>query len=286
MAGKLEGKVAVITGAGSLRGCGKEIALAMAIEGARVVVNDIYRNTDGSLGADAVVEQIVKAKGIAVANHDSVATMTGAQHIIDTAINKFGKIDILVNTAGNYVKSTILEMTEEQWDSVIAVHLKGAFNCTKAASRYMAEQKSGRIINFSSRGAFFGENPVYAAAKAGVMGFTRALSMELSEYNITVNAILPSAVTELFPGAKPKHNADNMPTYEKKGAEYVAPIVVFLATDKAKDITGRFFWAGGGDILMYSLPFKMSAANIFIRKSGKWTIDELDETIPSMLGVI
>ncbi|GAI58520.1 unnamed protein product, partial [marine sediment metagenome] len=207
------------------------VALALASEGAKVVVNDIGRDPDGTRGADKVVEEITKANGAAVANYDSVATMSGGKSVIKTAISNFGRIDILVNCAGNFWPARSTEMTEDEWDSIIDVHLKGHFSCTKAAALEMIQQKSGRIINFSSRAAFFHiSNLAYASAKAGIMGFSAMLSKELKEYGITVNTILPSAITGLFPGEK-FPMGDNVPVIPKPDPDFVAPIVVYLTTD-------------------------------------------------------
>ena len=204
MAQKLKGKAAVITGAGS-GGIGRAIALAMAEEGASVVVNDIARGPDGKSIADKVVDEIKKAKGIAVANYDTVATMQGGENIIKTATGNFGRIDILVNCAANYTRTPALEVTEKEWDTFINVHLKGHFSCSMAAVREMIKQKSGRIINFSSRAAASGGgNIAYGTVKAGILGFTSGLSNEVKGYGITVNAIVPSADTKLFPGPRPK----------------------------------------------------------------------------------
>ncbi len=278
----LKGKSAVVTGGG--RGIGRGIALALAAEGASVVVNDIFREPNGISAADGVVEEIRKAKGVAVASYDSVATMAGGENIIKTATSNFGRIDILVNVAGNFVRVPALETTEEAWDSIIAVHLKGHFSCSKAAALEMVKQKSGRIINFSSRGAF---HPTmgsfsYATAKAGVMGLSLALARELKEYGITVNCILPSAYTQLFPGDK-RHREDGSPRPLNIEPDFVAPIVVYLATDQAEDISGQFIYAGGGDIVIYSRPFSLTEAHRFIRKMGKWTVEELGEVIPPVL---
>ena len=193
MAQRLTGKSAVVTGSGSPVGIGRAVALALAAKGAKVVVNDIGRDADGTSGADRVVEEIRKANGTAVANYDSVATMQGGENIIKTAIGNFGRIDILVNCAGNLRTEPITEVTEDQWNSIIDVHLKGHFNCCKAAAMEMVQQKSGRIINFSSRATFsFGPTGVaYCAAKAGILGLTASLSGQLKEYGITVNTILP-----------------------------------------------------------------------------------------------
>ncbi|MBI4330152.1 MAG: SDR family NAD(P)-dependent oxidoreductase [Chloroflexi bacterium] len=285
MAQTLKGKSAVVTGGGS--GIGRGIALALAAEGAKVVVNDIGRGADGRSAADRVVEEIVRANGAAVASHDSVATMAGGENIIKTATTNFGRIDILVNTAGNYLGAPVAETTEEMWDSLVAVHLKGHFSCTRAAVREMLPQKSGRIINFSSRGAFFLPFPSspYATVKAGIMGFTAALAKELKEHGITVNCILPSAVTPLFPDKKGPLG-DNMPVPPNPDPEFVAPMVVYLATDEARTITGQYFYAGGGDLCIYARPLQLpGGAHVLVRKTGKWTLDELKDVVPQVLGL-
>lgn len=284
MTRRLEGKAALVTGGG--RGIGRGIALALASEGAKVVVNDIAREPDGSSVADKVVAEITKANGTAVASYDSVTTMAGGQNIIRTATSNFGRIDILVNCAGNFVRVPAIETTEETWDSIIAVHLKGHFSCTKATALEMIKQRSGRIINFSSRGAFIGSvgGLSYATAKAGIMGFTTMLAKELKEYGITVNCILPSATTQLFPGKK-RPLGDNMPLPLTADPDFVAPIVVYLATDKACNITGQFIYAAGGDIAIYAKPLELlTPVTRLIRKVGKWTLDELDQLIPTIVG--
>jgi NAD(P)-dependent dehydrogenase (short-subunit alcohol dehydrogenase family) len=275
MAQKLVGKVAVITGGGG--GIGGAIAMDMAAEGAKVVVNDFGKDDDGSNAADKVVKQIQKAKGTAVANYDSVATMAGGTNIIKTAISHFGRIDILVNTAGFGKSGLFPEVLEKDWDLTFNVHLKGHFSCSKAAVKEMIKQKSGgRIINFSSNAGFaFIQVPFfdvsYAAAKAGIVGFTAKLSAELKDYGITVNAIFPSAVTKGFPDPRP--DAD-LP-------EFVAPIVVYLATDDAKYITGQLFTAHGGDVGIYSRPIQEPTT--VYKKTGKWTLDELNKIVPQMV---
>ena len=279
MAKKLQGKAAVVTGSGSPIGIGRAVAIALAAEGASVVVNDIGKDK-----ADKVVAEIVKAGGKAIANYDSVATVQGGAGIIKTALDSFGKIDILVNCAGNFLPRRFAETTEQEWDSIMSVHIKGHFATCKAAVPEMIKQKSGRIINFSSRGATVGGgSTVYSTAKAGILGFTTALAADLNEYGITVNAMLPSAVTELFPYPK-KRMEDNLPVAESTQPDYVAPTVVFLATEEAKNITGRFIYASGGDICVYPQPLMMPAGSpMFIRKIGKWTVDELARVLPALI---
>ncbi|OGO21054.1 MAG: hypothetical protein A2144_13205 [Chloroflexi bacterium RBG_16_50_9] len=276
----LKGKVAVVTGGGS-GGIGREIALALAGAGAKVIVNDIARSAGGVNIADEVVQEILKAGGAAVADYHSVATMEGGEKIIKTAIDSFSRMDILVNCAGNFLHRSFLDMTEDEWDSLNMVHLKGHFSCCKAAAPQMIKQKSGRIINISSPAATGGGgNAAYATVKAGILGFTSALSLELNKFGITVNAILPSADTKLFSGPR---SIPNIPDPISLRPEYVAPIILYLATDEAQNITNRFFYAAGGDVCIYAPPLQLpGGAHIFIRKMGKWTIDELGDVISKM----
>jgi NAD(P)-dependent dehydrogenase (short-subunit alcohol dehydrogenase family) len=272
MAQRLAGKVAVITGAGG--GIGGAVAIDMAAEGAKIVVNDFGK--DGRSDADIIVEKIKKARGTAIANYDTVATMAGGASIIKTAISNFGRVDILVNTAGFSRRGPAVEMSEEDWDAVIDVHLKGHFSCSQAAAKEMIKRKSGgRIINFSSAAGFmFFDFPLfgiaYATAKAGVVGFTAKLSAELKEHGITVNAIFPNARTKGFPEERPG----------AEPPEFVAPIIVYLATDEAKNITGQLFSAGGGNVGIYARPMQMQGTPMLMSKIGKWTLDELDKVIP------
>ena len=283
MTQRLTGKSAVVSGSGD--GIGRAVALAMATEGAKVVINDIGKDTGGNHIADKVVEEINKAGGTAVANYDSVATMAGGQNIIKTAINNFSRIDILVNCAGNYLLGTIEDMKEESWDSVMAVHLKGHFSCIQAAVKEMIKQKYGRIINISSAGAFMfvpgvSRSIAYPAAKAGIMGLTAALSANLKQHGITVNAVLPDAVTKLFPATTAMGGGKKL----RKGPEYVAPTIVYLATEEARNITGQYILAGGGELCIYNRPFQIPGPHMFAHKMGQWTVDELSQIFPQMIG--
>lgn len=283
MGQKFKDKAAVVTGGGD--GIGRETALVLAAEGANVVVNDISRDADGKSAADKVVEEIKGAGGNAVANYDSVATMSGGENIVKTATGNFGRIDILVNCAGNFKQISTMEITEDEWDSIMAVHLKGHFACAKAAIAEMIKQKSGRIINISSRAATFGAaSPAYNTAKAGILGFTSMLAAEQKTNGITVNVILPSAKTRLFPG-EALQLGDNMPIAKERGPEYVAPVIAFLATDEAKNITGRYIYASGGYVCVYAHPLQLRGdTDMLISKTGMWTIDELGEALIPLIG--
>ena len=280
---RLSGKVAVVTGAGSKVGIGREVALAMAAEGAQVVVNDISVHEDGTRGADRVSDHIKTAGGIAIPNYDSIATREGSRAIIKAATENFGRLDILVNTAANWLCKPFLEHTETDWATIIAVQLNGLFDCSQAAVEEMLNQgHGGRIITFTSSAAFTndlgpGGAIAYCTAKAGIAGFTNALALELAEYDITVNAISPLALTSMFPDER---IVDGV---QVTGPDFVAPVVVYLATDEAKDITGQFIWTCGGEIRVLERPFQLPEAKYREKKDGKWTIEELIEIMPGLI---
>jgi NAD(P)-dependent dehydrogenase (short-subunit alcohol dehydrogenase family) len=268
----LKGKIAVITGGGG--GIGRGIALAMSEEGAGIVVNDLSRDKKGIMAADRVVDEIKQSKGTAAANYDSVATMSGGMNIIKTAIDNFGRIDILVNCAGNFKAMPTVEMSENDWDSIMNVHVKGHLSCVKAALPFMIKQKSGRIINISSRAAFghIAASLPYATAKTAILGFTSSLSIELKPFGITVNAVLPSAATNLFPGKEEAIRSDGFLFPESLEPYWIAPVVAYLATSQAKDVTGQFIYASGGDICIYDQPLQPLT---YIHRTGKWTVNDI-----------
>jgi len=241
---KLKDKVAVITG--SSRGMGRLIALKMAKEGVRVVVNG---TTPGPV--DDVVKEIDSLGGQAVANYNSVVTMEGGHGIIQTAIDRFGKIDILVNNAAITRDRSLSKMTEEDWDTVIAVDLKGVFTCTKAAMGYMKEQRYGRIINVASAAGVAGNvgQANYSAAKAGVIAFTKVCSKELGRYNITVNAVAASHKTRIYDNV-PEEVFKKIISARSLGRmsepREVPPVFIFLASDDASYITGQLIGVDGG----------------------------------------
>ncbi|MCH8345453.1 MAG: SDR family NAD(P)-dependent oxidoreductase, partial [Chloroflexi bacterium] len=201
MTDKLKGRNAVVTGAG--RGIGRAVAILLAQEGAAVVVNDPGGNVDGTghdAGpADQVVDEINAAGGSAVANYDSVAELTGGENMVKQCADAFGRIDILINVAGILRDRMIFNMSEEEWDSVIATHLKGTFVCAKPAPIVMRQQRSGRIITFTSTSGLYGNagQANYSAAKSGIAGFTKVAALDLGRYGVTVNAIAPMAGTRM-----------------------------------------------------------------------------------------
>jgi NAD(P)-dependent dehydrogenase (short-subunit alcohol dehydrogenase family) len=199
--GLLDGKTALVTGAG--RGIGRGIAIALAHAGAKVVVNDLGASLAGDGTergpADQVVDEIAKAGGVAAANYGSVADFAQAGAMVDQVTGRWGRIDILVNVAGILRDRMLFNMSEEEWDAVIAVHLKGTFNTTRAASVAMRQQKGGRIISMSSVSALGAPGqPNYAAAKAGIIGFTWSTANALAKYGVTANAIMPSGAPPLI----------------------------------------------------------------------------------------
>ena len=251
----LENKVAVVTGSG--RGIGRGIALALAREGASLVVNDVGCDVNGRGGENDPASQVcneIEAIGAkAVPNYDSVADFTGAAAIIQTAVDNFGRIDILVNNAGIVRDRSIGKMTEEDFDSVLAVHLKGSFNCGRHALPIMKQQGFGRIINITSsaglRGNFGQSN--YGAAKAGIMGLTRVWAVEMEGRGITVNAMAPAGITRMT-GTIPGMDPDNPPP--EMDPELNGPMVAFLASDAAADINGQAFGRRGYGYTIFQQP--------------------------------
>ncbi len=294
MGDRLKGKVVVITGAG--RGIGRAEAILFAEEGAKVVVNDLGSAGDGTgeaaTPADEVVKEIKDRGGEAVANYDSVATTEGGENIIKAALDAFGRLDILVNNAGILRDRMVFNMTPEEWDIVMKVHLYGHFNCTKPACAVFRQQRSGRIINTSSESGLGNMGQAnYSAAKEGVIGFTRTVARDMGKYGVTCNAVRPRAATRLTvspelraaterakaTGAAMPPGADMIASLPEP--EAMVPFVVYLATDEAASINGCTFLISGDQIALYSEP--VVAKTIY--KDGTWTLDELSAIVPSTL---
>jgi NAD(P)-dependent dehydrogenase (short-subunit alcohol dehydrogenase family) len=275
--GLLDGKVAIITGAGG--GIGRAHALAFAKEGAKVVVNDLGGDRagggKGAEMADNVVKEIKAAGGDAVANYDSVATREGGDGLLWSALAKFGRADILVNNAGVLRDRTMLNMSDADWDIVFNVHMKGTFFATQAVARHLKTQnQGGRIINTTSVSGLMGNigQANYSAAKAGIYGFTRTVSMELSRYKITCNAIAPVAYTRLTEDLQ-MIKAMGEGVKEMLAPEHIAPIAVFLASEAAAGINGTIVGVQGTQVSIY----KMVQTQGVMPKSGNWTAQELAE---------
>ncbi len=263
--GLLDGKTAVVTGSG--RGIGRGIAIALAKEGAKVVVNDLGaalggEGTDKS-PAQQVVDEIAKAGGKAVANFGSVSDFDQATDMVEQAVREWGRIDIVVNVAGILRDRMVFNMTEEEWDIVLAVHLKGTFNTIRAASVHMREAKAGRIVNMSSVSALGAPGqPNYAAGKAGILGLTWSTAHALAKYGVTSNAILPSGATRMI-DSTPRGRAvfeqtGKWPSEQAKGTERdpdnVAPLVVFLASDATAHVNGQAFHSFGYGYTLLAQP--------------------------------
>ena len=278
-------RVAVVTGAA--RGIGREIALLMAKHGARVVVNDLGGTADGTGGAatpaDEVVNEIKGLGGEAVASYESVASMKGGASIVQAALDLFGGIDIVVNNAGILRDRMIFNMTEEEWDGVIATHLKGTFAVTRAAAPHMRERKWGRIINMTSTSGLVGNvgQANYAAAKLGIVGFTKVVALDMARYNVTANCISPFAWTRMI-GTIPTETEAQKARVDKikqMGPEHIAPVAVFLASDAAKEISGQVLGVRGKEIMLFGHMRPLRS----IHHDRGWTPERLAEMFPGTL---
>ena len=275
---ELEGRVAIVTGAG--RGIGREHALLFATEGARVVVNDLGGTVDGK-DADAsaaarVVEEIRAAGGQAVANHDDVASWDGAKRLVDTALEEFGDLHVLVNNAGILRDRMLVNMSESEWDAVIRVHLKGHFGPMRHAAAYWREQaKAGSdakraVVNTSSTSGLFGNagQANYGAAKMGIAALTMIAADELARFHVRVNAIAPAAFTRLTEGVLSTESAADA----RMDPANISPFVAYLSTADCP-ITGRCFFLIGGEVHLFQ-PFAIVDK---VEKDGRWTVAELRE---------
>jgi NAD(P)-dependent dehydrogenase (short-subunit alcohol dehydrogenase family) len=277
----LDGRVAIVTGSG--RGIGREFALCFAREGARVVVNDVGASLAGAgTGEDPaaqVCREIEALGGAAVPNRDSVTDFQGAANLVQTALDSFGTVDILVNNAGIVRDRTLLKMEEADFDAVIAVHLKGTFNCTRHVAPLMKEQEYGRIINITSsaglRGNFGQTN--YGAAKAGIMGMTFVWSIELGRYGITVNAVAPSGATRMTAALFERTGREPPP---EENPALNAPLLVFLASEQAGHVNGQIL---GRTEYAYTL-FQHPKQIAWMAKDGGWSPGEVADAFDKSLG--
>jgi NAD(P)-dependent dehydrogenase (short-subunit alcohol dehydrogenase family) len=272
----LNDKVAIVTGAAG--GIGRAIALGLAAAGAKVVVNDIGGALDGSSPstgpAEAVVREIKALGGNAIACFESVDTMQGGKRIIETALDAFGRLDTLACAAGILRPANIFDMTEQEWDDVIRVHLKGHFAVMQPACHVMRKQQSGSIMTFTSNGGLEGNplQPNYSAAKEGIIGLTRAVALTIAPY-ATCNAFWPSAWTRMTQRMLPPGRTSPPP-------EMTAPLAVFLASDAARHITGQVITISGEKVALYPQPRPVRTAF----RSGGWTAEELARVWDATLG--
>jgi NAD(P)-dependent dehydrogenase (short-subunit alcohol dehydrogenase family) len=300
MGNRLEGRVAIVTGSG--RGLGAATAKLIAEEGASVVVNDVGGALDGTgeaaAPADQTVQEIRAAGGTAVASYDSVAEFDTAGKIVQTAIDNFGRLDIMVHPAGILRDRMVFNMTEAEWDAVLQVHLYGAFNMIKHSVPHMIKQKYGRLVLFSSGSGLGSSGQAnYSMAKEGMVGLARSLAPELAPYNVTINAVYPGGatrMTESIPQSTTAMRQESRPQAvgEEDDAPIVAPAeagapennapkVTYLVSEAGGAITGQVIGTSGWVVSLYSPRHVVRS----IHKNGRWTLDELRNLLPISIGM-
>jgi NAD(P)-dependent dehydrogenase (short-subunit alcohol dehydrogenase family) len=283
--GCLAGKAMIVTGAG--RGIGREIALLAASEGAKVVVNDLGGSAEGE-GADTgvaqqVVDEIARDGGAGVANGDSVADPQGAERIVKTAIDAFGRIDCIVNNAGILRDRIFHRMSAVDFDAVIKVHLYGAFYMAKAAAPYFKDQASGAFVHFTSTSGLIGNlgQANYSAAKMGIVGLSKSIALDMARFGVRSNCVSPFAWSRMIgtiPTDTPEQKARVERIQQTMTAAKIAPVVVFLASELAKDVTGQVFAVRKDEVFLMSQPRPLRVAH----KDGGWTPQSLaDAMLPA-----
>jgi NAD(P)-dependent dehydrogenase (short-subunit alcohol dehydrogenase family) len=279
MAQMMDGKVVAVTGSGG--GIGKGIALLMASRGASVVVNDIGAALDGS-GHDegpaaATVREIKSAGGKAVANTDSVADPKGAERLIQTALDAFGRIDAVVNNAGILRDRIFHRMSLDEWRAVIDVHLNGSFHVSKAAANHFKEQGSGAFVHFTSTSGLVGNlgQANYSAAKMGIVGLSRSIALDMARFGVRSNAIAPFAWSRMI-GSIPvesEEQKERVAKLQQMTPDKIAPLVVYLCSDAAKEVTGQIFSVRNNEIFLMSQPRPIRS----VHAGGGWTPEAIAE---------
>lgn len=273
----LEGRVMVVTGGGGA--IGSEVALQAALAGASVVVNDLGAQLDGSgsdvLPAQRVVDAIQAAGGKAIVNTDSVSSAQGANRIIDAALDAFGRIDCVVNNAGIARNRIFHQMSEEEWDSVLQVHLYGSYHMSRAAAPHFRAQASGSFVHMTSTGGMIGNigQANYMAAKMALVALSKGIALDMRRFNVRSNCVSPlakSRLTELIGASGPAADK-RLSTFEKMPASMVAPLVVYLASEMAVDVTGQVFVSRAGEISVMSQPRPLRS----VHREGGWSVDHL-----------
>ncbi|MDF3832161.1 SDR family NAD(P)-dependent oxidoreductase [Cupriavidus basilensis] len=285
MSGMMAGKVALVTGAGG--GIGRGVALELAKAGAKVVVNDIGVSLTGEGGdagpAQRVVDEIVAAGGIAVANTDSVSSWQGANAIVQCALDHFGRIDAVVNNAGNLRDRMFFKMNEEEWRAVIDVHLNGTFFVSRAAANHFKDQESGAYVHMTSTSGLIGNlgQANYSAAKLGIAALSKSIALDMARFNVRSNCIAPfawSRMTSSIPSETPEEKA-RVAKLQKMEANKVAPMAAFLASDAAHEVNAQIFAVRANEIMLMSQPRPVRSVHM----SEGWTPESIAEiAIPAM----
>lgn len=285
--GKLDGRNAVVTGSG--RGIGRAVAILLAQEGANVVVNDPGVSVDGSGHdngpAEQVANEIKAAGGNAVANFDSIATPEGGENLVKQCVDAFGRLDILINVAGILRDRMVFNMTGEEWDSVVKVHMRGTFAPTKfAAIHWRTARQGGRLITFTSGSGLFGApgQPNYAAAKMGIWGFTLSCARSLGRYGVTANSIGPGAATRMTATVPSERRRSGFPGDDdpERSPANIAPPLVYLASEEGGWVSGRCFGISGYRVTLYN----NIGPEVVLQGDKRWTVDSLAEQFKPTFG--
>ena len=285
MSGMVAGKVVVVTGAGG--GIGRGVALAMAQAGAKVVVNDIGVSLTGEGGttgpAQAVVQEIIQAGGQAVASTDSVASYESANAVIRTAVDAFGRIDAVVNNAGNLRDRVFHKMSEEEWRQVLDVHLNGSFYMSRAAAPFFREQESGALVHMTSTSGLIGNfgQANYSAAKLGIVALSKSIALDMVRYNVRSNCIAPFAWSRMTSSIPAETDAEKarVEKLKKMEANKVAPLAVYLVSDQGSAVTAQIFAVRANEIMLMSQPRPLRT----VHHGEGWTPERIGEiAIPAM----